>query len=56
MLNCDPSDLMEGIYVRIEDEDWTVGRMKLPREEFMKVRTDDSHWMTRPIIPNLLGV
>lgn len=52
----DPSDLMEGIYVRIEDEDWTVGRMKLPREEFMKVRTDDSHWMTRPIIPNLLGV
>jgi len=51
----DPSNLMEGVYVRVEDENWTLGRMKMPREEFLKVRVDDSHWMTRPIIANQLG-
>jgi len=50
----DITDLMEGVYVRIEDDDWTIGRMKHPREEFSKVLEDDSHWMMRPIIQNLL--
>lgn len=48
----DMTDLMEGVYVRIEDEDWVVGRMKYPREEFTKTINDDTHWMTRPIIAN----
>jgi hypothetical protein len=50
----DMTNLMEGVYVRIEDENWVVGRMKHPREEFSKVLEDDSHWMTRPIIQNQL--
>ena len=50
----DQTQLMEGIYVRIEDDEWVVGRMKHPREEFTKVVGDDSHWMTRYIIVNHL--
>jgi hypothetical protein len=50
----DPSGLMEGVYVRVEDDDWLIGRMKHPRDQFLKVRIDDSHWMTRPIIANQL--
>lgn len=50
----DPSDLMEGVYVRIEDDDWVVGRMKNPRAEFSKIVDEDTHWMTRPIIANQL--
>jgi hypothetical protein len=52
----DPSNLMEGIYVRIENEDWVVGRMKNPREEFSKEIDEDTHWMERPIVPNQLRV
>ena len=51
----DISDLMEGIYVRIEDESWVLGRVKHPRSEFSKVHVDDSDWMKRPIIPNILN-
>ena len=44
-----------GIYVRIEDESWVLGRVKHPRSEFSKVHVDDSDWMKRPIIPNILN-
>lgn len=50
----DMSDLMEGVYVRVEDENWVVGRMKHPRENFTKIINDDSHWLTRSIVQNLL--
>ena len=50
----DQTQLMEGIYVRVEDDEWIVGRMKHPREEFTKVLEDDSHWLTRPIVTNQL--
>lgn len=48
----DDSILMEGIYVKIEDHERVVGRMKLPRVEFEKVRSD-GFW-DRPFIPNRL--
>ena len=39
----DMTDLMEGVYVRIENDDWVVGRMKHPRDEFKKmVMTQES--------------
>jgi ATP-dependent RNA circularization protein (DNA/RNA ligase family) len=50
----DPSDLMEGIYVKIENDDYVVDRMKNPRPEFTKAINDDDHWMDRPIVTNLL--
>jgi hypothetical protein len=48
----DDSRLMEGIYVKVEDDEKVVGRMKLPRIEFEKVRTDDAKWLRRPLFPN----
>ena len=50
----DMSQLMEGVYVRTEDNDWVIGRMKHARTEFSKVIDDDSHWMTRTITQNQL--
>lgn len=50
----DPSPLMEGVYVKVESQERVVGRMKLPRPEFEKVRNDDRNWHARPIFPNLL--
>lgn len=56
MLHTDPSDLMEGVYVRIENDDWLVDRMKNPREDFTNKINDDTHWMTRPIVQNQVQV
>lgn len=41
MSGTDPSDMMEGVYVRVEDGSRVVGRMKLHRDGFEKVRNDD---------------
>ena len=43
---------MEGIYIRIEDEEKVVARIKLHREEFEKVRNDD--WRINDIIKNVV--
>lgn len=51
----DLSILMEGVYVKVEDQDKVIGRMKAPREEFEKIHTDDSKWLRRPLFPNLLS-
>jgi hypothetical protein len=50
----DDSILAEGVYVKVEDDERVVGRMKLPRVEFEKVRTDDMKWGRRPLFPNQL--
>jgi len=34
----------------------TPRRIKLPRKEFEKVKTDDARWGRRPIFPNGLKV
>lgn len=52
----DGSDLMEGVYLRVEDGSRVVGRAKLPRQGFEKVRSDDSGWLRRPIVRNLVKV
>lgn len=49
----DMSDLAEGLYIKIETEDETIGRCKYVRPDFIsKLITDDAHWMNRPILPN----
>lgn len=49
------TELMEGIYVKVEDNSRVVGRIKLPRPEFEKVRIDDTNWHTKPIISNRIA-
>jgi len=55
----DPSEtddtiLMEGVYIKIEDDHRVVGRLKCPRLEFEKIQTDDVKWGRRPLFPNQL--
>lgn len=54
LLETDDSDAMEGIYVRVEDDTGVIGRMKLHRDGYVKVRSD--HWRDRPLIRNRLRV
>jgi hypothetical protein len=48
----DITNLMEGVYVKIEDDDKVIGRFKLLRDGFDKVRMDDEKWQRRPIFQN----
>jgi len=48
----DMSDLMEGIYIKIEDDEKVVDRYKLIRDDFEKIQTDDAKWGQRPIFEN----
>jgi len=50
MRDTDDSEDMEGVYVRIDDGQRVIGRMKLHREPFEKVRSDE--WRSRPLIRN----
>lgn len=50
------TDGMEGLYIKIEDGDQTVGRLKWVRTGFLQTITDaGSHWMTRPRVQNGLA-
>jgi hypothetical protein len=52
----DPSDLMEGLYVKVEERDRVVGRYKFIRASFLTAVLDSgSHWLRRPVVPNQLG-
>jgi len=49
----DPSDNMEGLYLKVEDENWVLDRYKYVRADFLTaVRDSGSHWLRRPIVPN----
>lgn len=51
----DTTNLMEGIYIKIEDEEYVLGRMKYVRASFLNTIMDsETHWANRPIIPNKL--
>ena len=51
----DPTDLAEGLYIKIETEDRVVERFKLIRASFLtSVLDSGSHWQSRPIVPNQL--
>ena len=52
----DPSDLMEGLYVKIEQAGAVLGRLKYVRPDFRdRVAESGSHWQSRPILPNALA-
>jgi hypothetical protein len=52
----DPSDEMEGLYIKVEEEGNVIERYKYVRASFLTVVLDsNSHWLSRPIIPNKLA-
>jgi hypothetical protein len=52
----DLSGLMEGLYIKVEEECAVVERYKYVRAGFLQTVFDsDSHWTDRPLIPNQLA-
>lgn len=52
----DQSDLMEGLYIKLEDEETVTGRYKFVRASFLTTVMDSqSHWQSRPILKNRLA-
>jgi len=52
----DPSDEMEGLYLKVEREGRVVARHKWVRGSFLTAVVDSgSHWLARPIVPNGLA-
>lgn len=58
--NCketDLSGLMEGLYIKVEENGQVIDRMKYVRPAFLQcVDFSETHWIDRPIIPNQLAV
>ena len=53
----DNSDLMEGLYIKVEEDGSVVDRMKYVRASFLQtVDASSTHWLERPIVPNRLAV
>ena len=51
----DQSDLMEGVYVKFEDENTTLDRAKWVRHGFLQIiQSIETHWLSRPLVPNLV--
>lgn len=49
----DPSDRMEGLYIKVEEGGAVTARFKYVRADFLGVVADsESHWLSRPILPN----
>ena len=52
---CDKSDLSEGLYIKVEEGDRTVGRFKWVRQDFVQaIINSEKHHSEQPYIPNLL--
>lgn len=52
----DTTDLAEGLYIKAEGARGVEGRFKLVRASFSTAVLDsESHWLTRPIVPNRLA-
>jgi hypothetical protein len=52
----DPSPLAEGLYVKIEQDGAVCERYKYIRASFLTSVVDSrTHWLERPIVPNLLA-
>ena len=55
MLATDNSRLMEGLYMKVEEQGRVALRAKYVRPDFRsRVVEPETHWLARPIVPNLL--
>ena len=53
----DGSNLMEGLYIKIEENGQVVERLKFVRPSFTQtVEVSPTHWLDRPIVPNGLAI
>ena len=53
----DASDLMEGLYIKVEENGQVVDRLKYVRASFTQtVDVSQTHWLDRPIVPNGLSI
>ena len=53
----DDSNLMEGLYIKIEEDGQVKERLKYVRPTFTQtVDASQTHWLDRPIVPNGLSV
>ncbi|MGN0777744.1 MAG: RNA ligase family protein [Aristaeellaceae bacterium] len=51
------SGMMEGLYIKVEENGQVVDRMKFVRAAFLQcVDFSEQHWIDKPIIPNQLSV
>jgi hypothetical protein len=49
------SRLMEGLYIKVEEDGVVKERYKFVRKGFLTAVTEsESHWLSRPIVPNML--
>ena len=56
MHETDPSEAMEGLYVKVEEEGRVTRRFKYVRASFLTSVVDSgTHWLNRPIVPNGLA-
>ncbi|MCM1090450.1 MAG: RNA ligase family protein [Butyrivibrio sp.] len=52
----DLTGTMEGIYIKVEDGDYVIDRLKFVRGSFLNTILDsESHWVNRPIVANCLA-
>ena len=55
-LQTDLCGLMEGIYIKVEEGDYVLDRLKYVRPTFLNAILDsESHWMNRPLVANKLA-
>ncbi len=53
----DNTDIMEGLYIKVEEDGQVVNRLKYVRSGFAQgANTSPHHWLTKTIIPNGLSV
>ncbi len=53
----DPSVLMEGLYIKVEEGGFVTRRLKYVRASFLQTMlSSGTHWLDRPIVPNGLSV
>ncbi len=51
----DPSNHMEGLYIKVEEGGMVKERYKFVRARFLTTVLDsESHWIQRPVVPNQL--
>lgn len=52
----DNSNLMEGLYIKVEENGVVIDRMKYVRRSFCQaLEESNSHWIDRPIVPNKIN-
>ena len=56
MQQTDNTNLMEGLYIKLEEDGIVKQRYKYIREDFIdKILNSSGHWLDRSVVPNQLS-